>query len=119
MGIRETAQEDLKNILGNPEGPGTPFSVIAPDGTEYPVCGTYGDISLLIDPSTGTAIQGRTIAVAYPMALLRDKTTALPVKGWKVKVSDLTGTERILFIVNPPDHDFTIGITRLMLGANG
>jgi len=118
MGIREQAQTDLVNILGNPDGPGTPFIIVTPEGGEYPVCGTFGDISLLIDPSSGAAIQGRTINAAYPMALLKAKTERMPEKKWKVKVKDLSGTERILFIVDPPDHDYTIGLTRIKLGGN-
>jgi len=117
-GLREKARDDLTNILGDPEGPGTPFILIAPDGAEYPVCGTYGDISLLIDPATGSAVQGRTITAAYPMALLKGRASELPKKGWKVRLNDLDGTQRLLFIVDPPDNDFTIGLTRLKLGAN-
>ena len=119
MDIREQAQEDLKNIFGDPAGPGTLFSLIAPDnGAEYLVSGTYGDISLIIDPATGSAIQGRTITVAYPMALLKSQTDRMPEKKWKVRVKELDGAEHILFVVDPPDHDYTIGMTRLRLGAN-
>jgi hypothetical protein len=52
------------------------------------------------------------------MALLKDKTERLPEKKWKIKVKDLGGAERTLFIIDPPDHDYTIGLTRLKLGAN-
>ena len=118
MGIREQAREDAKRILGDPDGAGTPFVLISPFGGEYPVCGTYGDISLLIDPTNGSAIQGRTITASYPMALLKEQTDEKPEKKWKVKVNNLDGKELVLFVVNPPDHDFTIGITRLTLGAD-
>ena len=118
MGIREQAQGDLLHIFSDPDGPGTPYSLIAPNGAEYPVCGTYGDISVLIDPSTGAAVQGRTITATFPMALLKNKTDKMPEKKWKARVKDLGGTEHILFVTDPPDHDFTIGLTRMRLGAN-
>jgi hypothetical protein len=116
MGIREQAQADMGRILGDPEGPGTPFELIDTDGLVYPVAGTYGDIGLLIDPATGTAVQGQTITAAYPMALLAEHTDNKPEKGWKVKVTDLKGGEHLLRIIDPPIHDFTVGITRLQLG---
>ena len=118
MRIRELAQADLSDILGNPDGPGTPFYLITPEGNEYSVCGTYGDISLLIDPATGSAVQGRTITATYPMALLKKQTEQVTEKKWKVRVKDLAGKEHVLFVTDPPDHDYTIGLTRLRLGAN-
>ena len=116
MGIREQAQADIGRILGNPEGLGTPFDLVDKDGAVYPVCWTFGDISLLIDPQTGTAVQGRTITAVYPMALLAERTDTNPVKGWRVNVKALDGKDMLLVVCEPPDHDFTIGLTRLRLG---
>jgi len=118
MGLREIAEADLVNIFGSPDGPGTPFTLIAPNNSEYMVNGTYGDISLLIDPASGAAVQGRTIIAVFPMALLRSQTDLVPEKKWRVKVKSLKGEELTLFVVQPPDHDLTIGLTRLTLGAN-
>ena len=118
MGIRDQAQHDLNNIFSDSEGPGNPYILIAPNNDEYTVCGTYGDIALLIDPTNGTAIKGRTISATYPMAMLKIQTDQVPEKKWRVKVKDLSGADHILFIVDPPDHDNTIGLTRLTLGVN-
>ena len=118
MNVRELAHNDLGNIFGNPDGPGTPFILIEPGGGEYPVCGIYGDVSLLIDPTNGTAVQGRSISASYPMALLKEHTDKMPGKKWKVKIKDLHRKDHIFFIVDPPDHDNTIGLTRLRLGVN-
>ena len=116
MGIREQAQGDLKRIFGDSEGPGTPFELIDRGGLMYSVAGTYGDVGLLIDPATGAAIQGQTITAAYPMALLEAHTGKRPEKGWQVKIKDLQGGVHVFHIIDPPIHDFTIGITKLQLG---
>lgn len=119
MGIRETAQADMQNIFSDPEGAGTPFILVNPKtNKEFPVCGVFGDINLIIDPQSGAAIKGRTISAAYPGGLLKKQTDELPAKGWKVLVKDLNEKEKILFVVEAPDHDNTLGVTRLTLGAN-
>lgn len=117
MGIKELAAADAEQILGTAEA-GSPFVIVNPGNVEFPVSGTFGDIGLLMDPETGAPVQGQTIAAAYPMRLLKEQTGEVPEKGWRVKAWDLSGVERIYFVVRPPIHDWTIGITRLQLGVN-
>jgi hypothetical protein len=118
MNIRELAAADSLTILNDINSAATPFVLItADDGKEYPVSGSYGDIGYLLDPATGTAIQGRTIEAAYSMAALREQTDREPEKGWRFICNDLAGNETILFVVlYVPDR--TIGLARLKLAVN-
>jgi hypothetical protein len=118
MGIRERAAADSQKILTNINGAATPFVLItADDGQEYQISGSYGDIGYLIDPSTGTAIQGRTIEAVYSMATLREQTDREPEKGWRFICNDLAGNRTTLFVVlYVPDR--TIGLARLKLAVD-
>jgi hypothetical protein len=118
MTIRERAAADAQNILTDINGAATPFVLIAADdGQEYPISGSYGDIGYLIDPATGTAIQGRTIEAAYSMATLREQTKREPEKGWRFVCNDLEGNRTTLFVVlYVPDR--TIGLARLKLAVD-
>lgn len=107
----------MEHIFSDQDGPGTPFVLINRGGLEYPVTGTYGDIGLLMDPATGTAVQGQTITAVFPMGLLSAHTLEKPMKGWKVKLNDPHRGELSFFVVDPPVHDYTIGMTRLILGT--
>jgi hypothetical protein len=118
MTIRERAAADSQKILNDINGAATPFVLIAADdGQEYPMAGSYGDIGYLLDPATGTAVQGRTIEAAYSMANLREQTEREPGKGWRFVCTDLAGNEMTLFVVlYIPDR--TIGLARLKLAVN-
>jgi hypothetical protein len=118
MNIRERAAADTQKILTDITGAATPFVLIAADDRqEYPVFGSYGDIGYLIDPKTGTAVQGRTIEAAYSMATLREQTEREPEKGWRFACNDLAGNKTTLFVVlYAPDR--TIGLARLKLAVD-
>jgi hypothetical protein len=117
MGIRSRAEQDAALILGASES-GDSFALVDTQGNEFPVSGHFGDIGLLLDPETGASIQGQTASAAYSMGELKALTDEVPERGWKVKIFDFAGAERTLYVVRPPIHDFTIGVTRLMLGVN-
>jgi hypothetical protein len=117
MGIRGQAEQDAALILGASES-GDPFVLVNMQGNEFPVSGHFGDIGLLLDPETGASVQGQTASVAYSMKALKAQTDEVPERGWKVKNFDFAGAERTFYVVRPPIQDFTIGITRLMLGVN-
>jgi hypothetical protein len=117
MNIRERTAADAQKILTDINGAATPFVLIAADGQEYQISGSYGDIGYLIDPKTGTAVQGRTIEAAYSMATLREQTEREPEKGWRFICNDLAGNKTTLFVViYVPDR--TIGLARLKLAVD-
>jgi hypothetical protein len=117
MGIRERAAADAQKILTDINGAATPFVLIAADNEQYPISGSYGDIGYLIDPATGTAIQGRTIEAVYSMATLREQTEREPEKGWRFVCNDLAGKRTTFFVVlYVPDR--TIGLARLKLAVD-
>jgi hypothetical protein len=117
MTLRERAAADSQKILNNLNGAGTPFVLITADDKHFQLTGIYGDIGYLIDPATGTAVQGRTIEAAYSMASLREQTEKEPEKGWRFVCNDLAGNETAVFVVlYVPDR--TIGLARLKLAVN-
>jgi hypothetical protein len=116
MSVRELAESDLAETLEDADGAGSPFTLIDPTNTEYPLTGTFGDIGYLLDSETGLPVQGRTITATYRMKSLFEKTIYPPGRGWRVKVNGLDGAEHIFHVVNY-EPDRTIGIGRLKLGA--
>ena len=116
MTLREQAAADARLILEDKDsGLGTDF-ILTFKKQDFHITGSYGDISYLFDPDTGQAIQGRTIAVVYSIASLREKTADEPEKGWGFRAADLQGREVRLF-VTAYQPDYTIGVARLQLGV--
>lgn len=116
MGLRELAESDLAETLEDPNGAGSPFTIIDPDGNEFSLMGTFGDIGYLLDIETGLPVQGRTITAAYRIKTLAEKICVAPSKGWRVKVTGLDGVEYMLHVVNY-EPDRTIGIGRIKLAV--
>jgi hypothetical protein len=114
MGLRELAESDLAETL---EDDGSHFILIDPQGNEFELAGTFGDIGYLLDMETGLPVQGRTITAAYRIKSLAEQTASLPGKGWKVKTKDLAGAEYVLFVAGY-EPDRTLGIGRLKLAAD-
>lgn len=117
MGLRGLAESDLAETLEDAAGTGSPFVLIDPQGIEFELTGTFGDIGFLLDIETGLPVQGRTITAAYRIKSLAEKTAAFPGKGWKVKARDLNGKEYTVFVAGY-EPDRTIGIGRLKLAAD-
>jgi hypothetical protein len=116
MGLRELAESDLAETLEDVDGTGSPFVLIDPQGTEFELTGTFGDIGYLLDIETGFPVQGRTITAAYRIKSLAEKTGAIPGRGWRVRTKDLSGADYTLFVVGY-EPDRTIGIGRIKLAA--
>jgi hypothetical protein len=116
MNVRERAARDAKKILENTNGAGTPFILVSKERVEFPVAGSFGDIGYLLNPATGEAIQGRTIQAAYSMESLRAQTPMEPERGWRFKVTGLSGALTELF-VTMYEPDRTIGIGRITLAV--
>jgi hypothetical protein len=114
MNLRAIAESDLKYILEDVNGAGTPFILIAPDGCEYPVIGTHQDIGYLLDEENSVPIQGRVITVTYRMSTLASQTDKKPDRSWRVRTTDLDGIEHLFCLVRY-EPDRTLGIARLHL----
>jgi hypothetical protein len=112
--LRSLAEADLANTIEDPNGAGTPYTLIA-QSSEYPVVGTFDDIGLLIDPISGEAIQGRTITAICRVKTIFALAGKYPKRGWKARIADLHGAVQTLY-VQRNEIDRTIGICRLTLG---
>jgi hypothetical protein len=115
QGLSARASADLKRIIENESGIGTPYMLLDKDGKEYPLVGTYGDIGSLIDPVFGEVIQGRTIEATCHMHTILAAAGKIPERGWKVRVTGIDGKELVLF-VRRNEADRTIGLCRMALG---
>jgi hypothetical protein len=111
--VRALAEADLALTIEDPNGAGTPYTLIG-NGAEYPVVGTYDDIGLLIDPVSGEAIQARTITATCRLSTILTLAGKAPRRGWKARVSGLQGAHTLF--VQRNEIDRTIGICRLTLG---
>jgi hypothetical protein len=117
MNLRELAESDLAFTLEDVNGAGTPFTLISPDGGEFPVVGTVGDIGVLFAPETGEAIRTRSIAATCRIRTLAALTALMPERGWKAAVLDLQGNMQSLY-VQGNDPDRTLGVYHLRMGLN-
>jgi hypothetical protein len=117
MNLRELAAADTNTILNDISGAGTPFILFSADGNPFPLVGSYGDIGYLINPSTGMAIQGRTIEAVYSISDLKRQTEIEPGRGWRFVCNDLAGKEINLFVVRY-EPDRTMGLARIKLAVD-
>jgi hypothetical protein len=115
VNLRALAESDLRHTIEDANGAGTPYTLIAKGGAEYPVVGSFGDIGLLIDPITGEAIQGRAIIATVAAKTILTAAGRTPGRGWKVRAAALDGKTHTLF-VQRNEYDRTIGVCRLTLG---
>ncbi|GHV90452.1 hypothetical protein AGMMS50268_09550 [Spirochaetia bacterium] len=105
MNVRELSEKYLEKTLENPNAAGSPYTLIDTENVQYPVVGTVGDISMLIDPITGETISGRTITTTCMMKRL----PVQPKRGWRAELPDLAGSIQKLYVQEiSPDH--TTGI---------
>jgi hypothetical protein len=111
--LRALANKYLEKTLENPKRGGTPYTIIDPQGKRYSVTGTVGDISLIIDASTGEAMQGRTIIATCLVKRLPDA----PRRGWQAEVPSLTG-EIEKYFIQEVQPDKTIGLYYFSLGVD-
>jgi hypothetical protein len=111
--LRKLANTDLERTLEDPLGAGTPFRLIPPDGLEFDVIGSVGDVSLLIKPETGETVRSRSIECVYRLGA----TPTIPVRGWRAIITGLDGQALSLF-VQGVDIDRTLGVCRLTMGVN-
>jgi len=112
--VRDLAAADLKDIIEDESGAGTPYTLIN-DAGEYPVVGTFGDIGSLTDPITGEAIQDRSIEATVIMETITAAAGKIPARGWRVRITGLDGKEITLYVQrNEPDR--SVGLCRLTLG---
>jgi hypothetical protein len=112
--VRALAEADLANTIEDPNGAGTPYTLID-KGAEYPVVGTLDDIGLLIDPISGEAIQGRTVTATCRLTTILALAGKAPSRAWKARITDLQGVHTLY--VQRNEIDRTIGICRLTLGV--
>jgi hypothetical protein len=111
--VRTLAEADLANTIEDPNGAGTPYTLIE-RRSEYPVIGTFDDIGLLIDPISGEAIQGRTITATCRLSTILALAGKAPGRGWEARIDDFQGAHTLY--VQRNEIDRTIGICRLTLG---
>jgi hypothetical protein len=117
MSLRELAESDLACTLEDPDGAGSSIALIDPDGNEYAVFGTAGDVGLLIEPDSGESARSRSIVCCVRVTTLAGKTRAVPSRGWRARILDLQGAPVNLF-VQGNDPDRTLGVYRLTLGLD-
>ena len=111
--LRELSNRYLEKTLENDKRAGTPYTLIDPQNVEYPVVGTVGDISLLIDPVTGEQIQGRSITTTC----LTKRLPKPPARGWKARLPDLSGKIQELFVQGVAP-DYTVGLYYFTMGLD-
>ena len=116
MSIADLAAADMKSIIEDTSGIGTPYTLI--DGEhEYPVVGSFGDIASLVNPATGELIQGRTIEATVMTQTITAAAGKIPARGWRVCKKGSDGQDLILYVQrNEPDN--TIGLCRMALGIH-
>lgn len=122
--MRELAEQDLGNILGDADtGFGWPIIIDAPSGNSAPFTGYSNDISQMIDPDTGQLVAGRMASVAIRISALLDIGFGLPrgvadsnSKPWVVTFSDINGNE-FVFKVKQANPDRALGLITCNLEA--
>lgn len=112
MSVRELAEKYLEKTLENSRAAGSPYTLIDLAGVQYPVVGTIGDTSILVDPITGESIINRTIVTTCRVRRLPVK----PERGWKADVSDLWKENMLHLFVQEVQPDYTIGLYYFTLG---
>ena len=117
MNVRELAETDLQYTLENKNASGTPYILISPDGTEYTVTGTVGDIALLYEPVAGEITRNRSIICTCRILTLSEQTELVPERGWKAIVKYLHGKAVNLF-VRGNDPDRMLGTYRMVMELN-
>ena len=116
MNLRELAEKDLSLTLEDASLTGSRFLLIDKNKNEFELTGQVGDIGYLLSMD-GAPVQGRTITVCYRMSSLALKTKSIPQRGWRVKLTDLSGAEYDLYVARY-EPDRTIGIARLILSVS-
>jgi len=111
--LRDIANRYLEKTLENPKRAGTPFTIIDPQEHRYPVTGTVGDISLVVDAGSGEAVQGRTVIATCLMKRL----PIPPRRGWQAEVPNLAGEQK-KFYIQEVQPDNTIGLYYFSLGVD-
>jgi hypothetical protein len=117
MNVSELAEQDLAMTMESTDASGSPFTLIDPDNNEYPVVGTVGDISLLIEPESGEKIRSRSIACSCRMRTLGKLTGKKPARGWKARLTDLQGNSVDVYIAGC-DPDGTMGVYNLTMSLD-
>jgi hypothetical protein len=103
----------MEKTLENPKRFGTNYTLIDPQDVPHEVTGTVGDVSILLDPSTGEIIQDRSITTTCLMKRL----TARPCRGWRARLPDLSGKIQELFVQGVAP-DYTAGLYYFTMGLN-
>lgn len=116
MNLRELAENDLFFVLEDACSSGSRFVLQDARGQSFDLIGQVGDVSYLLD-GDGAPVQGRMITVSYRISSLAALTAAVPKRGWRVVLKDLTGRVDTLFVVRY-EPDRTLGIGRLTLAFN-
>ena len=117
MNLRLQAEQDLGDILENPNEFGWDIVVISPAGVELELTGFSNDISELIDPNTGQSVSGRSVSVALRMSnfsVLPKGIAETESKPWIVKFNDIKGTEHVFKVIQS-NPDRGLGIITLIL----
>lgn len=123
MNLRALAEADLGMILEDKStGFGWDLTLTDPDGKTELLTGFSQDISLAVDPDSGTLISGRTATAVVRIGLLREKGFLVNPRNiaesskrpWVVGFRDINGVP-CLFKVFKSDPDATIGAVVLHL----
>jgi len=123
MGLRDVAAADFQRFHEDSVGGfGWPITLIAPDGSEYPVTGFSTDTNLQIDPQTGQTVSGRAVAVSVTLRTLAaagiaDWPYGVTRKGerpWTVRLDDITGETHVMKVAEShPDRAIGSLVMRL------
>lgn len=124
MSLRQLAERDLGVILEDGvTGFGWPITVTDPDGTVAAMTGSSNDISQVIDPETGTMVNGRSASVVLRISSLAARGLGLPRgiadtgrKPWLIGFNDIGGAPYI-FKVSTASPDRAAGVILCMLEA--
>lgn len=120
MSLRLQANLDARMILEDRSGFGWPISITSPSGVRKDVTGFSNDISLVIDPDTGTLVSGREVTIGVSTTTLRLAGFTEDPRGisagfpWVVEFLDINGTAG-RFKVARTSPDLSIGMILLHL----
>ena len=121
MGLRETAEADMRMIIGDLDGFAWSATVIAPDESSASLNVLSNDVSAMIDPDTGLIVTGRTASASIPIADLTAAGLGLPTgianatsKPWVVEFDDINGTS-YTFKVASTQPDRSLGLVVCLL----